>query len=46
MRIPSMAGIELLDATAREATETAADNRAFSQENFINGSSDLFLSPP
>jgi hypothetical protein len=35
MRIPSIAGIELLAATAREVTETAADSRAFSQENFI-----------
>ena len=35
MRMPSMAGIELLAATAREATVTAEDSRAFSQENFI-----------
>jgi hypothetical protein len=30
-----MAGMELLAATAREVMDTAADSRAFSQENFI-----------
>ena len=34
-----MAAMELLTATAREVTETAADNRAFSQENFMLSSS-------
>jgi hypothetical protein len=46
MRMPSIAGMELLAATAREVTETAADSSAFSQENFITGSSNLVLSPP
>ena len=35
IRMPSMAGMELLTATAREATVTAVDRSAFSQENFI-----------
>ena len=43
MRMPSMAGIELLAATAREVTDTAADRRAFSQENFILDPSSFFL---
>jgi len=33
--MPSMAGMELFAATARDATDTAAESRAFSQENFI-----------
>jgi len=30
-----MAGMELLAATAREVTDTAAESSAFSQENFM-----------
>jgi len=40
-----MAGMELLVATAREVTDTAADSRAFSQENLIGIPPVLSLPP-